>query len=163
MNFPSEYINLLRNKITVDEIIPIVYQIIINWNSPKAETDTYEMFLKPYITKSEAKWFKNNCDNGKLKKHDLKGFDVTFLSEILAIVSTDKIMKSGDPKFKNFIANNKLSMEYILNEIKNFRNVVAHEFDKNKGEALFKEMLEILTAKNVISTEEQIKLMSYLY
>jgi integrin beta 3/collagen type V/XI/XXIV/XXVII alpha len=29
--------------------------------------------------------------------------------------------------------------------------------------ALFKELLEILTNKNLISTEEQIKLMSYLY
>ena len=29
--------------------------------------------------------------------------------------------------------------------------------------ALFKELLETLTAKNVITTEDQIKLMSYLY
>jgi len=29
--------------------------------------------------------------------------------------------------------------------------------------ALFKELLEILTNKNIISTEDQIKLMSYLY
>jgi integrin beta 3/collagen type V/XI/XXIV/XXVII alpha len=28
---------------------------------------------------------------------------------------------------------------------------------------LFRELLEILTAKNIITTEEQIKLMSYLY
>jgi integrin beta 3/collagen type V/XI/XXIV/XXVII alpha len=29
--------------------------------------------------------------------------------------------------------------------------------------AIFKELLEILTNKNIINTEEQIKLMSYLY
>jgi integrin beta 3/collagen type V/XI/XXIV/XXVII alpha len=28
---------------------------------------------------------------------------------------------------------------------------------------LFRELLEVLTAKNIITTEEQIKLMSYLY
>ena len=29
--------------------------------------------------------------------------------------------------------------------------------------AMFKELLELLTAKNIITTEDQIKLMSYLY
>jgi integrin beta 3/collagen type V/XI/XXIV/XXVII alpha len=29
--------------------------------------------------------------------------------------------------------------------------------------ALFKELLELLTSKNMISTEEQIRLMSHLY
>jgi integrin beta 3/collagen type V/XI/XXIV/XXVII alpha len=33
----------------------------------------------------------------------------------------------------------------------------------DEQKALFKELLEVLTAKNIISTEEQIKLMSYLY
>jgi integrin beta 3/collagen type V/XI/XXIV/XXVII alpha len=28
---------------------------------------------------------------------------------------------------------------------------------------MFKELLELLTAKNIITTEDQIKLMSYLY
>jgi integrin beta 3/collagen type V/XI/XXIV/XXVII alpha len=33
----------------------------------------------------------------------------------------------------------------------------------DEQKALFRELLEILTAKNMITTEEQIKLMSYLY
>jgi integrin beta 3/collagen type V/XI/XXIV/XXVII alpha len=33
----------------------------------------------------------------------------------------------------------------------------------DEQKALFRELLEILTAKNIITTEEQIKLMSYLY
>jgi integrin beta 3/collagen type V/XI/XXIV/XXVII alpha len=33
----------------------------------------------------------------------------------------------------------------------------------SEQKALFKELLEILTNKNTLSTEEQIKLMSYLY
>ncbi|MEO2201008.1 MAG: collagen-like protein, partial [Nitrosopumilus sp.] len=33
----------------------------------------------------------------------------------------------------------------------------------SEQKAIFKELLEILTNKDIISTEEQIKLMSYLY
>jgi len=33
----------------------------------------------------------------------------------------------------------------------------------SEQKAIFKDLLEILTDKNVITTEEQIKLMSYLY
>ena len=33
----------------------------------------------------------------------------------------------------------------------------------SEQKAIFKDLLEILTNKNIISTEEQIKLMSYLY
>jgi len=33
----------------------------------------------------------------------------------------------------------------------------------SEQKAIFKELLEMLTNKGVISTEEQIKLMSYLY
>jgi integrin beta 3/collagen type V/XI/XXIV/XXVII alpha len=33
----------------------------------------------------------------------------------------------------------------------------------DEQKALFRELLETLTAKNIITTEEQIKLMSYLY
>jgi integrin beta 3/collagen type V/XI/XXIV/XXVII alpha len=33
----------------------------------------------------------------------------------------------------------------------------------DEQKTLFKELLEILTEKNIITTEEQIKLMSYLY
>ena len=42
---------------------------------------------------------------------------------------------------------------------------VLSEFGQSTAEqkAIFKELLEILTNKNIISTEEQIKLMSYLY
>ena len=32
-----------------------------------------------------------------------------------------------------------------------------------EGKKLFKELLELLASKNIISTEEQIKLTSYLY
>ncbi|NND87323.1 MAG: collagen-like protein, partial [Nitrosopumilus sp.] len=33
----------------------------------------------------------------------------------------------------------------------------------SEQKAIFKDLLEILTNKNIITTEEQIKLMSYLY
>ncbi len=33
----------------------------------------------------------------------------------------------------------------------------------SEQKTIFKELLEILTMKNIITTEEQIKLMSYLY
>jgi integrin beta 3/collagen type V/XI/XXIV/XXVII alpha len=33
----------------------------------------------------------------------------------------------------------------------------------DEQKALLRELLEVLTAKNLITTEEQIKLMSYLY
>jgi integrin beta 3/collagen type V/XI/XXIV/XXVII alpha len=33
----------------------------------------------------------------------------------------------------------------------------------SEQKALFKDLLELLTAKDVITTEDQIKLMSYLY
>jgi integrin beta 3/collagen type V/XI/XXIV/XXVII alpha len=33
----------------------------------------------------------------------------------------------------------------------------------SEQKTIFKELLEILTNKNIITTEEQIKLMSYLY
>jgi len=54
-----------------------------------------------------------------------------------------------------------------VNEVQEVHQVLGEKGSQggmsDDGKRLFKELLELLASKNIISTEEQIKLTSYLY
>ena len=110
--------NRLVNKKLVDDVIPCVYQICLQWDSQKPYHETYFDYLsRNKFNEMEMKWITKHTT--KLCE-DSTTYDVTFLHDLLPHVCQN--IQKYDPK-----KHREKSLEFSLNALKDFRNKIIHD------------------------------------
>ena len=110
--------NRLVNKKLVDDVIPCVYQICLQWDSQKPYHETYFDYLsRKKCNEIEIKWITKH--KAKLCE-DPTTYDVTFLHDLLPHVC-ENIQKYDPRKHKE------KTLEFSLNTLKDLRNKIVHD------------------------------------
>ena len=105
------------------ECIPLVLSVIVTWSCNKKPNETFHDVIVKNSKNHDKKYVKKNLE--KLQETSPNSFDVTFLYSLLPHLS-NHVCKTGTDPWKEKIKDT-MSLEYLLKEAKEMRNLIAHE------------------------------------